>query len=89
MEVDADFMQNSKHVETSLDLHYGPNSKDFKKRILFSQELDYVGNFRNLKVDHVSKLKWKAMVSFSMDSLYIVHNNMYLFCNHDYNYKRS
>ena len=63
VEMDLDVMKNPKHTETTLDLHYGEDAKDMKKRILISQELDVTGNTKNLNVDHVAKLKWKAMVS--------------------------
>jgi len=61
LEMDVNMIQNPKHLETSLDLHYGADSKDMKKRILITQELDVTGNAKNLNVDHVAKLKWKAM----------------------------
>lgn len=63
IEVDTDFVKNQKNCATSLDIQYGSDSKNTKNRLLVSQELDYVGNIRNLKFDHVAKLKWKAMVS--------------------------
>lgn len=61
VEIDADYMHNQKHVETSLDMRYGQDAKDPKKRIVFSQELDFVGNKKDMKIDHIAKLKWKAM----------------------------
>ena len=63
IEMDLDVVKNPKHLETTVDLHYGADSKDMKKRILINNELDVTGNFKNLNVDHVAKLKWKAMVS--------------------------
>ena len=62
IEFDADVMKNPKHLETSLDLHYGSDSKDLTKRILINQELDFSGNWKNINIDHVAKLKWRAMV---------------------------
>ena len=61
-------MKNPKHMETTMDVQYGADRKDMKKRILVSQELDITGNVKNLDINHISKFKWKAMVSTIVDA---------------------
>jgi len=75
-EIDADYMKNNKHVETNLDMRYGQNAKDPKRRIVFSQELDFVGNMKDMKIDHIAKLKWKAM-ELDMQSKFSHRHSLY------------
>lgn len=89
VEMDLDVASNGKsNLATTMDLHYGADSKDMKKRILVNTELDVNGNFKSLTIDHVGKLKWKAMVrdtsaSFSFSFL------IYLFLSLSHLYSQS
>jgi hypothetical protein len=79
IEVDADLMKNPKHMETSLDIHYGQDNKDLTKRILINQELDVTGNLKNMNIDHVAKLKWRAMgldLQSKMSHSHSLYNNL-------------